>query len=140
MEVHPVALLLVHKRGRGVLGGANGVGGAGVMVEGRRTHRAFSSTREEMEHSVSTAIATNSAVRKRSANFGREMPNATVSAWTPLAQTFLQIALASWFCQFTFNVARPSQSRVRGAARPAIKFADLIMFFLRASKKSIHPL
>ena len=49
-----------------------------------------------MEHSVSTAIATNSAVRKRSANFGREMPNATVSAWTLLARTFLQIALAQY--------------------------------------------
>ena len=49
-----------------------------------------------MEHGVSTAIATNSDVRKRSTNFGREMLNATVSAWTLLARTFLQIALAQY--------------------------------------------
>ena len=49
-----------------------------------------------MEHGVSTAIATNSDVRKRSTNFGRKMLNATVSAWTLLARTFLQIALAQY--------------------------------------------
>ena len=78
-------------------------------------HRSSSSTREEMEHGVSTAIATNSDVRKRSTNFGREMLNATVSAWTLLARTFLQNALAQYrkallLDQFNFSKSRFSCS------------------------------
>ena len=87
--------------------------------------RSSSSTREEMEHGVSTAIATNSDVRKRSTNFGREMLNATVSAWTLLARTFLQIALAQYRKALLLDQFNSSKSSSIFRSRTSIKGAVL---------------